>query len=78
MHEQSETVQMPDGLWVNVYGRKTPNAGNQLPNSGRYQTLAEALRAASDRSMLADRPPQMPPAQPMSLAELLRYILERK
>lgn len=49
-HEQSETVQRPDGKWVNVYGRRTPQAGQQLPGTGAYATMQEAVRAAKERS----------------------------
>ena len=30
-HEQSETVQDKRGRWINVFGRKTPQAGKPLP-----------------------------------------------
>lgn len=50
MHEQSETVQREDGSWINVYGRALPNAGQQLPNSGSYPTVEEAVEAAKQRS----------------------------
>lgn len=49
-HEQSETVQRRDGKWINVYGRGTPKAGQPLPNSGVYDTVEDAVRAASTRS----------------------------
>jgi hypothetical protein len=50
MHEQSETVQRKDGKWINVYGEKTPSAGQQLPDSGEYDTVDEAVSAAKKRS----------------------------
>ena len=50
-HEQSETIQDPDtGKWVNVYGRKTPKAGQRLPNDRDYDTVEEAVAAAAARS----------------------------
>lgn len=49
-HEQSETVQREDGKWINVYGRGTPRAGQQLPGSGAFDTVEEAVRAARGRS----------------------------
>lgn len=49
-HEQSETVQRPDGKWVNVYGRGLPQAGQPLPGTGVYETVEEAVRAARTRS----------------------------
>lgn len=49
-HEQSETVPGPDGKWINVYGRNTPRAGQQLPNTGVYDTVEEAVQAARERS----------------------------
>mgnify|MGYP001565877490 CR=1 FL=1 len=49
MHEQSETIQR-DGKWINVYGRKTPKAGQQLPGTPTYGTVEEAVEAAKERS----------------------------
>lgn len=49
-HEQSETVQRPDGKWINVYGRGMRKRGQQLPNSGVYDTVEEAEQAARARS----------------------------
>ena len=49
-HEQSETIQNPSGKWINVYGRKTKNAGKQLPDSSEYNTVEEAVSAAKKRS----------------------------
>jgi hypothetical protein len=49
-HEQSETVQRPDGKWINVYGEKTKNAGKQLPGTPAYNTVEEAVEAAKKRS----------------------------
>lgn len=54
MHEQSETIQLPSGRWVNVYGRRTPKAGQPLPNSGDFETVEEAVAAAKARSAIAD------------------------
>ena len=53
MHEQSETVQQPDGSWVNIYGRGTPRAGQQLPGTPAYTSRAEAVVAARRRSLAA-------------------------
>ena len=76
MHEQSNTIQLPDGRWINVYGRGLPQAGQQLPHSGQYGALQQALIAAQDRSRIGhDFGKVMPPAQKPSLADLLQYIL---
>jgi len=50
MHEQSETVQRPDGKWINVYGRKTRKAGQQLEGTSAYDSVKEAVAAAKARS----------------------------
>ena len=50
MHEQSETVQREDGKWINVYGKGTPQAGTQLPDSDAYDSKLEAVAAAKARS----------------------------
>ena len=50
MHEQSETVQRPDGKWINVYGRKTPKAGEPLPGMPAYDSVDAAVAAAKKRS----------------------------
>jgi hypothetical protein len=50
-HEQSETVER-DGQYVNVYGRNTPRAGEPLPDSPSYSTLANAVGSAEDRSRM--------------------------
>lgn len=50
MHEQSETVQRPDGKWVNVYGANTPQAGQQLPDTPTFDTVDAAVNAAKQRS----------------------------
>ena len=49
-HEQSETIQAPDGSWINVYGKATPLAGKQLPGSSRHSTADEAVAEAVARS----------------------------
>jgi hypothetical protein len=54
MHEQSETIQREDGKWINVYGRHTKQAGQQLPNSEIYDSLEDAEKAAKSRSKMAD------------------------
>ena len=50
MHEQSETVQDEFGRWINIYGRKTPKAGQQLPGTSSYSTMEEAVAEARKRS----------------------------
>lgn len=54
-HEQSETVQLKNGKWVNVYGRRTAKAGQRLPDDGEYDTVDEAVKAAKKRSKAAGR-----------------------
>lgn len=49
-HEQSETIQNEKGEWVNIYGSKTPQAGQQLPDTPTYSTVDEAVSAAKQRS----------------------------
>ncbi|SRR6266513_1724716 len=51
-HEQSETIQTPEGKWINVYGVGTPQAGQPLPNSPEYGTVTEAVAAAKQRSLV--------------------------
>ena len=51
MHEQSETIQGPNGRWINVYGRKVKGkAGTQLPGTKSYATMEEAVAEAKRRS----------------------------
>ena len=54
MHEQSETTQRSDGRWINVYGRFTPKAGQQLSalfgEKSNWATMEEADAAAKRRS----------------------------
>lgn len=50
MHEQSETVQLPNGRWVNVYGGGTAQRGQRLPDTPDYATVDEATAAARARS----------------------------
>ena len=50
MHEQSETVQLPNGKWINVYGKKTKNAGKKLPGEIEHDTVEDAVDAAKKRS----------------------------
>jgi hypothetical protein len=65
VHEQSETVQLPDGRWVNVYGRAVPKAGQQLP--------------AGDRSRIGHQfGKMMPPAKPPTLADLLEFLASQR
>lgn len=49
-HEQSETIQNEKGEWINVYGKQTPKAGQQLPGTPAYSTVEEAVEAAKKRS----------------------------
>ncbi len=49
-HEQSETIQNKRGKWINVYGQKTPQAGQQLPGTPEYNTVEEAVNEAKKRS----------------------------
>ena len=79
-HEQSETVQRPDGKWINIYGRKTPQAGQPLPlkfpyEREAYDTMEEADRAATRRSN--DTPPEEggPPPSREAEAEALLNLL---
>jgi len=53
-HEQSETKQNADGQWINVYGAKTKQAGQQLPGTVAYPTVDAAVAAAKQRSKDAD------------------------
>lgn len=50
MHEQSETVKREDGKWINVYGRNTPQAGQQLPGTAVHDTVESAVDEARKRS----------------------------
>ena len=54
MHEQSETIQRSDGRWINVYGRHTVKAGQNLPShfgdKTSWATVEEAAEAARRRS----------------------------
>jgi len=72
MHEQSETIQGPDGRWYNVYGQGTPQAGQPLPDSPTFGSVEEATAAARSRSesmpqalqvnpALVGEPPETPP-----------------
>lgn len=49
-HEQSETIQLPNGEWANVYGRRTKLAGQRLPGTPTYPTVESAVSAARKRS----------------------------
>ena len=55
MHEQSETVQLSNGKWTNVYGRKTKKAGERLPREVEYDSVEDAVKAAVKRSEDAGR-----------------------
>lgn len=75
MHEQSETVQrLVD--WYNVYGKRTPQAGQVLPPAfpferPSYPTAQDAEFAAKWRSLLTG-----PDHQPRSLGwlDVLRML----
>ena len=50
-HEQSETIQGPDGLWYNVYGKATPLSGYLLPGEQTgYPSVKPAVQSADRRS----------------------------
>ncbi|KKM67844.1 hypothetical protein LCGC14_1466970, partial [marine sediment metagenome] len=49
-HEQSETVQLTNGKWVNVYGKDTDKAGQRLPDSPEYDSVDAAVKGAKERS----------------------------
>jgi hypothetical protein len=56
-HEQSETVQLPNGRWTNIYGRQTAQRGQMLKpkydfEKKDYDTVKEAVAAAESRSKL--------------------------
>lgn len=51
-HEQSETVQLANGKWTNVYGRDTSKAGEKLPDEREYDSVEEAVRMAQRRSRI--------------------------
>lgn len=80
-HEQSETIQRPDGRWINVYGAKTPRAGQQLPDTPDFATSEEAVGAAKLRSESYTPPPieaderrdamptQVPPGSAMAVKQ---------
>jgi hypothetical protein len=50
VHEQSETIQNAQGQWINVYGRGTPQAGQQLPGTRTHATVESAVSEAQQRS----------------------------
>jgi hypothetical protein len=49
-HEKSETIQLPGGKWVNVYGKGTDKAGQKLPDELDHDTVDSAVDAAKERS----------------------------
>lgn len=49
-HEQSETVQLPNGQWVNIYGQRTPQAGQRIPDMPSFRDMDSAVQAARARS----------------------------
>lgn len=66
MHEQSETIQLPNGKWVNVYGAGTKKAGTILPGEKEYDTVEEAVARAKQRSAEADDDHKHPAAKALS------------
>lgn len=59
-HEQSETTQNDAGNWINVYGSKTPKAGQMLPQIHEfeqpwYSDEPNAVAAAILRSLMHGR-----------------------
>ena len=54
-HEQSETIQLQNGKWTNVYGRNTKNPGQKLPGEKEYDSADEAVNAAKKRSKSFDK-----------------------
>ena len=61
MHEQTETIQRPNGKWINVYGLRTSTAGRPTPpkfpyERAEYDTLLEAVEAAKRRSLEPESP----------------------
>lgn len=60
MHEQSETVGSAKTGYKNVYGKRTPQAGQPLPKKYRfeqetYPTVKRAVHAARKRSSAEGR-----------------------
>lgn len=79
MHEQSETVGGLGRLWRNVYGEKTPQAGQPLPRQYQfekdaYPTVKDAVEAAQYRSRLEmeEGQQQLPRFGLMELLRMLR------
>lgn len=66
-HEQSETIQQDDGRWINVYGKGTKFAGQQLPNTISYNTQEEAVKSAEKRSKNSGLRFGIQPSRPTSL-----------
>lgn len=66
-HEQSNTIQLPNGRWVNVYGKRTPRAGQRLDDLD-YGTVGEAVDAAKARSKSFDHI-DFTPDEPLHPAE---------
>src|SRR3990167_6568170 len=67
-HEQSETIQLPSGKWINIYGANTPQSGQQLPGTPQYDTVEAAVSAAGSRSRSAGATM----ANPISLTEAVK------
>lgn len=81
MHEQSESKGGGlEGLFRNVFGRKTPQAGQTLPpkfpfERDSYGDMDEAVRAAELRSRLTDENNHSAPGpRPFGLLDLLRLL----
>lgn len=80
-HEQSESTGGGlERLFRNVYGRKTPQAGQALPpkfpfERDSYDSMDEAVRAAQLRSRLTDEENKNAPGpRPFGWMELLRML----
>jgi hypothetical protein len=76
-HEQSETIQRLDGRWINVYGKGTPHAGRQLPDTQDYSTVEEAVSAAQTRSN-SSRAPLSAMADPAFMKAYISQMLGRR
>lgn len=77
-HEQSETVQLPNGKWINVYGGNTPQRGQKLPDSDIYDSMNDAISAAEKRSKAYGRGRPPFARQPRGSAEDRLSALNQK
>lgn len=67
-HEQSETIER-NGKFINVFGRDLPQAGQQLPDSGEFNTMEDAIKAAVKRSESFNQPANPPSIFEQEFAE---------